>query len=185
MNQHTILIHAQHTLKPFKSLFEGFFPQAQIHYETPKTLFINIPQTEEPENPEDLYHLLLSDLEEKITLVNMPLAGSALLSNELFAKSIPALPSGYYDYETFLIEVIKHFPNIQTVIKRNIASILNPTLISNMIALGKYNLNVSNAASALYVHRNTLIYRMDSVKEKTGIDVKQFEGLMIFYLLFR
>ncbi|SFG58772.1 PucR C-terminal helix-turn-helix domain-containing protein [Halobacillus alkaliphilus] len=42
--------------------------------------------------------------------------------------------------------------------------------------------NATLAAKTLYMHRNSLQYRVDKFIEKTGIDVKQFEGAMITYL---
>ncbi|OYD08126.1 PucR family transcriptional regulator [Paludifilum halophilum] len=37
------------------------------------------------------------------------------------------------------------------------------------------NLNISETARRLYVHRNTLIYRLDRMKRETGLDVRQLE----------
>ena len=44
------------------------------------------------------------------------------------------------------------------------------------------NLNVSHAAKKLYMHRNSLQYRIDKFIEKTGIDIKHFQGAMTTYL---
>jgi len=41
------------------------------------------------------------------------------------------------------------------------------------------NLNMSETARRLFVHRNTLQYRIDKVKQQTGLDVKRFEDAMI------
>ncbi|MGP4061938.1 PucR family transcriptional regulator [Halobacillus sp. H74] len=42
--------------------------------------------------------------------------------------------------------------------------------------------NTTLAAKKLYMHRNSLQYRVDKFIEKTGLDVKQFEGAVITYL---
>ncbi|MBN9656363.1 helix-turn-helix domain-containing protein [Halobacillus sp. GSS1] len=42
--------------------------------------------------------------------------------------------------------------------------------------------NTSLAAKKLYMHRNSLQYRVDKFVEKTGLDIKQFEGAVITYL---
>lgn len=42
--------------------------------------------------------------------------------------------------------------------------------------------NTSLAAKKLYMHRNSLQYRVDKFMEKTGLDIKQFEGAVITYL---
>ncbi|MBM7571436.1 PucR family transcriptional regulator [Aquibacillus albus] len=44
------------------------------------------------------------------------------------------------------------------------------------------NSNATFAAKKLYMHRNSLQYRVDKFIEKTGIDVKQFEGALSVYL---
>lgn len=42
------------------------------------------------------------------------------------------------------------------------------------------NLNISEAARQLYVHRNTLTYRLDKIEKMTGLDIKTFEDAMTF-----
>ncbi len=42
------------------------------------------------------------------------------------------------------------------------------------------NLNVSETARQLYVHRNTLVYRLDKIKKITGLDLREFDDAIIF-----
>lgn len=44
------------------------------------------------------------------------------------------------------------------------------------------NLNISLTAKKLYMHRNSLQYRIDKFFEKTGIDVRQFNQALTVYL---
>lgn len=44
------------------------------------------------------------------------------------------------------------------------------------------NLNVSETARQLYIHRNTLMYRLEKVKKLTGLDVRIFDHAVIFKL---
>jgi len=44
------------------------------------------------------------------------------------------------------------------------------------------NLNVSETAKNLYIHRNSLQYRIDKFYESTGIDIKQFDKAFTVYL---
>lgn len=44
----------------------------------------------------------------------------------------------------------------------------------------KNNLNGSETARELYVHRNTLVYRLDKVKKNTGLDLRSFDDAVLF-----
>jgi hypothetical protein len=44
------------------------------------------------------------------------------------------------------------------------------------------NLNISETAKELHMHRNSLQYRLDRFAEKTGIDVRQFRQALTVYL---
>ncbi|PDZ05871.1 Fis family transcriptional regulator [Bacillus cereus] len=57
-------------------------------------------------------------------------------------------------------------------------------LIDSVRVFFQCNLNVSLAAKQLYLHRNTLQYRIDKFIEKTGINIKTFEGAVAVYMAF-
>ncbi len=42
------------------------------------------------------------------------------------------------------------------------------------------NLNVSETARQLYVHRNTLVYRIERIQESTGLNLRNFDDALIF-----
>jgi carbohydrate diacid regulator len=42
------------------------------------------------------------------------------------------------------------------------------------------NLNVSETSRKLFVHRNTLVYRLEKIKKITGLDLRQFEDAIVF-----
>lgn len=44
------------------------------------------------------------------------------------------------------------------------------------------NMNISLAAKKLYIHRNSLQYRVDKFFDRTGIDVKQFKNAISVYM---
>jgi carbohydrate diacid regulator len=45
------------------------------------------------------------------------------------------------------------------------------------------NLNLSEAARKLYIHRNTLVYRLEKVQKATGIDLRAFDEAVSFRLM--
>lgn len=42
------------------------------------------------------------------------------------------------------------------------------------------NLNVSETSRQLYVHRNTLVYRLEKIKKLTGLDLREFDDAVVF-----
>ena len=42
------------------------------------------------------------------------------------------------------------------------------------------NLNISETARQLYVHRNTLVYRLERLQKMIGLDIRKFEDAMTF-----
>jgi carbohydrate diacid regulator len=42
------------------------------------------------------------------------------------------------------------------------------------------NLNISETARQLYVHRNTLVYRLERIQKAIGLDIRTFEDAMMF-----
>lgn len=44
----------------------------------------------------------------------------------------------------------------------------------------RLDLNLSEAAKSLYVHRNTLIYRLDKIQKYTGYDIRKFNEATLF-----
>ena len=42
------------------------------------------------------------------------------------------------------------------------------------------NLNVSETSRKLFVHRNTLVYRLEKIRKLTGLDLREFEHAITF-----
>lgn len=52
-----------------------------------------------------------------------------------------------------------------------------------LITVNKFfenNLNVSETSRQLYIHRNTLVYRLDKLQKITGLDLRNFDDAIIF-----
>ena len=45
-------------------------------------------------------------------------------------------------------------------------------------------LNLSEASKELYIHRNTLIYRIEKIEKYTGFDIRNFNEAVIFKMIF-
>ena len=42
------------------------------------------------------------------------------------------------------------------------------------------NLNVSETSRKLFVHRNTLVYRLEKIRKMTGLDLREFDHAITF-----
>ena len=58
-------------------------------------------------------------------------------------------------------------------------------LVNTCFCLFTNNLNVSKTAAVLYMHRNTLIYRISKLKRLTGLDVTDFSDAVTFIVTYR
>ena len=45
------------------------------------------------------------------------------------------------------------------------------------------DLNLSTTARRMFVHRNTLTYRLEKIRKSTGMDLKHFTDACVFYIL--
>ena len=45
------------------------------------------------------------------------------------------------------------------------------------------NLNVSETSRKLFLHRNTLTYRLDKIERQTGLDIRKFSDAVTFRLI--
>ena len=56
----------------------------------------------------------------------------------------------------------------------------NEETLSTINKFFENNLNVSETSRKLYIHRNTLVYRLDRLQENTGLDLRVFEDAITF-----
>lgn len=72
--------------------------------------------------------------------------------------------------EMFLSEVFKKSP-IES---------LDADTLDTINKFFENNLNVSETSRKLYVHRNTLVYRLEKIKKLTGLDLREFDHAIVF-----
>lgn len=62
----------------------------------------------------------------------------------------------------------------------DITEIIEEDELATVFAFFDNNLNVSETARQLYMHRNTLMNRLEKIQRKTGLDVRVFENALTF-----
>lgn len=59
---------------------------------------------------------------------------------------------------------------------------IDDSLLHTGLAFVDNDLNISKTSTSMFLHRNTLIYRLDKIKELLNLDLKNFKDAQIFYL---
>ena len=80
-----------------------------------------------------------------------------------------------YQLPTTLCEMF-----LREVFKKNPIETLDEDTISTINKFFENNLNVSETSRKLYVHRNTLVYRLEKIKKITGLDLREFDHAIVF-----
>lgn len=118
-------------------------------------------------------------------------ANSALVSGAEFD------PFGnIYSYKEYALlnmlyglSVIERERYVKTALDRNYRTVLaDEELMTAAIAFMNHSLNISEASRSMYVHRNTLIYRLDKIEKMTGLNIRNFNDAMAFraaYLIYK
>ena len=80
-----------------------------------------------------------------------------------------------YQLPTTLCEIF-----LSEVFKKNSIDSLDQEALFTINKFFENNLNVSETSRKLFVHRNTLVYRLEKIKKLTGLDLRQFDHAIVF-----
>ena len=80
-----------------------------------------------------------------------------------------------YQLPTTLCEIF-----LSEVFKRNPIEALDQETLFTIDKFFENSLNVSETSRKLFVHRNTLVYRLEKIKKITGLDLREFDHAIIF-----
>ena len=69
---------------------------------------------------------------------------------------------------------------LREVFKRGSIENLDQETLFTIQRFFENNLNVSETSRKLFVHRNTLVYRLEKIKKITGLDLREFDHAIIF-----
>ena len=80
-----------------------------------------------------------------------------------------------YQLPTTLCEMF-----LKEVFKKGSISSLDQETLFTIQRFFENNLNVSETSRKLFVHRNTLVYRLEKIKRLTGLDLREFDDAIVF-----
>lgn len=116
----------------------------------------------------DLFTSRISILDEILSLFIKDNSNKFLNLNDLIIYKMISLTKNK-DYFNDLID----YENIKSIDENLLHTGLN--FIEN-------DLNISKTSNALFLHRNTLIYRLEKIKEYLNLDLKNFKDALTFYI---
>ena len=80
-----------------------------------------------------------------------------------------------YQLPTTLCEMF-----LSEIFKKNPIDSLDSETLYTINKFFENNLNVSETSRKLFVHRNTLVYRLEKIKKLTGLDLREFDHAIVF-----
>lgn len=88
--------------------------------------------------------------------------------------------------ERFLMNVSReegmHYHSL--LFNRKTAKLFNDEMLQTIDMFFRKDLNLSDTARQLFIHRNTLVYRLDKVQRLTGLDLRHFDDAVTFKILY-
>lgn len=94
-----------------------------------------------------------------------------------------------YDYKSLLLErfIMDCLPQqskqyIDLLFNRKTSKLFNDEMLQTIRVFFKNDLNLTDTARELYIHRNTLVYRLDKIQKVSGLDLRHFRDAMLFKL---
>ena len=131
--------------------------------------------------------VIYSDIENKLPKLNsiyednlLCLDIAKIFRPEQYVLSNKELGIGGLLYE-LPTKVCSRFLN--EILKDNISFKIDEETRHTVDTFINNNLNIAETARSLHMHRNTLVYRIEQVEAKTGLDIRSFEGAMLFRLV--
>lgn len=198
-----------HTLQPLlHDFFKGsptFIPLGSLYY----LLLVPISMLGNQSDPQEhlewasgLHDLIATERMEHVRLtVALPIATPLLLEKSFrqlltlsraltqFCPRVMVAGSWQYPLEQWAASLPADTAQqiAQSLHSSFTAPALSEEQIETLETLFRCQLNISDTARQLFLHRNTLLYRLDKLTEQTGLDPRQFSHAVLLkqLLLFR
>jgi carbohydrate diacid regulator len=163
---------------------------------------IYIKNVEKTEEYKDLNHIAktIVDMLNTEVMINVRVAYGTIVDNikdvsKSYKEASMALDVGRIFYEEKKVlaynelgigRLIHQLPNslcemfLREVFSGDAYAQLDKETLSTVNAFFENSLNISETARKMYVHRNTLVYRLEKIQKITGLDVRVFDDALTF-----
>lgn len=115
---------------------------------------------------------------------------TSLLQNEYLDLRQALLISGIFCSDKKIIspndlgtgELIYNIPRpvCENFLKKHFGGVIDDESMHLATTFIHHNLSIAETSRYMHMHRNTLVYRLEQIEKKYGIDIKTFEGADIF-----
>ena len=180
-NMYSIYVFQDMIQKEIEQVFNHLYSGVTFHYLSSSILKIEVELAvfEEWIDCQMIHGSIVSDFGVDTTIVEINDIAFSFLTEDMIVQYLPSLERKAYQINSLLIALSRHLKPKQ-LLKRQLVDYIGQEYISTILTIGKMNMNFSMTAKALFLHRNSLNYRVDKIKQKTSIDVRTFQGLRAF-----
>ena len=185
-------------------VIQGLFPDKTKDFvininETDIAVIKDIPANTNPKDLEKLARCVIDALSSQIAQRSFVGIGTQVHGIKDLARSFKeaqvALEVGkVFDTEKVIVSyenlgiarLIYQLPStlcemfLREVFKRGSIESLDQETLFTIQKFFENNLNVSETSRKLFVHRNTLVYRLEKIRKLTGLDLREFDDAIIF-----
>ncbi len=118
----------------------------------------------------------LSDIRRSYSEAQTALKVGGIFENRKFVTSYNKLGIGRLIYQ--LPEPLCRL-FLEEVFRDNKFETLDSEYLLTMQKFFENNLNISETSRQMFIHRNTLVYRLDKIQKATGLDITKFDDAII------
>ena len=198
-----IKFYSHTDMLPFE-IVQNMFPDKNVDYvinigEQDVVLVKEVGGHEEPSEIEELAHAiaqtLSTDFYSKVSIgISSMVVGLRDLARAYKEARVALEVGKVFDTEKNIISydnlgigrLIYQLPTtlceafLQEVFKKGSLESLDRDTLDTVQRFFEYNLNVSETSRNLFVHRNTLVYRLEKIRKITGLDLRNFDQAITF-----
>lgn len=119
----------------------------------------------------------LNDIARSYSEAQLALEIGRVFENDRYILSYDTMGIGrlIYQLPSKLCELF-----LDEIFKKESIDVLDEETLQTIYKFFENNLNVSETSRQLFVHRNTLVYRLDKIERLTGLDLRKFDDAVVF-----
>lgn len=121
-------------------------------------------------------------------IVGLPSIVSQLRETIYLGRTFHVEDTIHLPWEVHLEQLVYSIPDevrkqfMKRVVTKN-DSFTDTETLATLETFFAHDCSVSETAKRLYIHRNTLLYRLDKIKQETGLDVRAFSDAVLVKLI--